>query len=183
MIEILIAILGIVQGVLAMLNKRANWIVYAIQMVLLVVFSWNVKLYGDALQNFVYFFICVCGWFMWKRNFGFDKVTVLSWWKRTGWLFITAIVTVAGGVALSMTDDPLPYVDSFTTSTTVVGLLLLMTHRLETWIVWFFNDVAYMYTYFCLPEQALYLFCLYVVWTFMAVLSFINWFKIYKGQK
>ena len=57
MLEIIITILGIAQGILAMLNKRINWIVYAVQMALLVIFSWYAKLYGDTLQNFVYFFI------------------------------------------------------------------------------------------------------------------------------
>lgn len=183
MLEIIITIFGITQGILAMLNKRINWIVYAVQMALLVVFSWYAKLYGDTFQNFVYFFVCISGWFMWKKENGYDKVSVCSWWKRFWWFVIVVVSTVAGGFALSATDDPLPYVDSFTTATTVVGILLLMTHRLETWFVWFFNDVAYMYTYFCLPEQALYLFCLYVIWTFMAVFSFINWYKIYKSQK
>ena len=183
MLEIIITILGITQGILAMLNKRINWIVYAVQMALLVVFSWYAKLYGDTLQNFVYFFICIAGWFMWKKESGFDKVSVCSWWKRFWWFAIVVVLTVAGGFALSATDDPLPYVDSFTTATTIVAMLLLMAHRLETWVVWFFNDIAYMYTYFNLPDRALYLFGLYVIWTGMAVFSFINWYMILKEHE
>ena len=183
MLEITITILGLIQGVLAMLNKRINWLVYAVQMVLLVVFSWFAHLYGDTLQNFVYFFICVIGWFMWKKDSPAEKITVGTSFNRIMWFIIIATLTLAGGFTLSATDDPLPYVDSFTTATTIVGLLLMMAHRLETWVIWFFNDIAYMYQYFNLPDQAIYLFGLYVVWTIMAVVSFINWYKIYKSEK
>ena len=182
MLEITITILGLIQGVLAMLNKRINWLVYAVQMVLLVVFSWFAHLYGDTLQNFVYFFICVIGWFMWKKDSPAEKITVGTSFNRIMWLIIIATLTLAGGFTLSATDDPLPYVDSFTTATTIVGLLLMMAHRLETWVIWFFNDIAYMYQYFNLPDQAIYLFGLYVVWTIMAVVTFINWMRIYNKE-
>ena len=182
MLEITITILGLIQGVLAMLNKRINWLVYAVQMALLV-FSWFAHLYGDTLQNFVYFFICIIGWFMWKKDSPAEKITVGTSFNRIMWLIIIATLTLAGGFTLSATDDPLPYVDSFTTVTTIAGLLLMMAHRLETWVIWFFNDIAYMYQYFNLPDQALYLFGLYVIWTIFAVVTFINWMRIYKNEK
>ena len=183
MLEISITILGLIQGVLAMLNKRISWLVYAAQMALLVAFSWFAHLYGDTLQNFAYFFVCICGYYMWKKDFPAEKITTCSTLKRLGWLAIIVVLTIFGGHALSATDDPLPYVDSFTTVTTIAALLLMTVHKIETWIVWFFNDIAYMYQYFNLPDQALYLFGLYVVWTIMAVVSFINWYRIYKNEK
>lgn len=183
MLEISITILGLIQGVLAMLNKRISWLVYAIQMVLLVSFSWIAHLYGDTLQNFVYFFICLWGYYMWKKDSPAEKITTCTNISRISWILIIAIVTAAGWFALSSTDDPLPFTDSFTTTTTVVALLLMASHKLETWIVWFFNDIAYMYQYFNLPDQALYLFGLYIVWTVMAIVSFINWYRIYKNEK
>ncbi len=183
MLEISITILGLLQGIFAMLNKRINWIFYAAQMALLTVFSWIAHLYGDTFQNFCYFFICIVGYFMWKKDLIADKITVLSFSNRIIWLLLTLTITISGGLLLSNTDDPLPYVDSFTSTTTMVGILLMMEHKLETWIVWFFNDIAYMYQYFNLPDQALYLFALYCIWTIMAVISFINWAKIYKNEK
>lgn len=182
MLEITITILGLIQGVLAMLNKRINWLVYAVQMALLVVFSWFAHLYGDTLQNFAYFFVCVIGWFMWKKDSPAEKITVGTSFNRIMWLIIIATLTLAGGFTLSATDDPLPYVDSFTTVTTIAGLLLMMAHRLETWVIWFFNDIAYMYQYFNLPDQAIYLFGLYVIWTIFAVATFINWLRIYNKE-
>lgn len=182
MLEISITILGLIQGVLAFLNKRISWLVYAVQMALLVVFSWFACLYGDTLQNFVYFFICLYGYYMWKENAPAEKITTCSNLTRFKWLIIMVIATCVGWFSLSATNDPLPFTDSFTTTTTVVGLLLMASHKLETWVVWFFNDIAYMYQYFNLPDQAIYLFCLYIVWTIMAIASFINWYRIYRKQ-
>ena len=42
-------------------------------------------------------------------------------------------------------------------------------------VIWFCNDVAYIIEYALLPDQAVYLLALYIVWTVMAVLTYINW--------
>ena len=88
-------------------------------------------------------------------------------------------MTAVLGYFLAKTNDPLPYVDAFTTVTTIVALVLMALHKLETWVVWFINDLAYMYQYFNLQEQAIYLFFLYVIWTIMAVISLVKWKRIY----
>lgn len=183
MLEISITVIGIIQGILVMLNKRINWLVYALQMVLLVAFSYFNKLYGDMLQNAFYFFFCLFSWWMWKEGGVADKIKLLANKDRGYTLAFVVCTTLIIGWCLHNTDDPLPYTDAFTTVTTLVGLWLMGIRRVEAWVVWFFNDIAYMYQYFNLPNQALYLFGLYVVWTVMAVASFINWYRIYKNEK
>ena len=64
--EIIITVLGLVQGVLALLDRRSNWIVYAVQMAALVIFSYHARLYGDMVQSAVYMFICLCSFRAWK---------------------------------------------------------------------------------------------------------------------
>jgi nicotinamide mononucleotide transporter len=182
MFEIIATVLGLIQGVLVMLNKRSNWLVYAAQMVALVIFSYQAKLYGDMWQNTFFFFFCLYSWFMW----GTDKCSKISFednQDRLVLLGIIAFFTIAGGRILSHTDDPMPFTDSFTTTTTFLALYLMLLRKVEAWVVWFFNDVAYMYQYFYLPDQALYLFCLYIIWAILAVATFINWLRIYKKNK
>lgn len=182
MLEIVITILGLIQGILAYLNKRSNWIVYAIQMFLLVIFSYYNSLYGDMTQNILYFLFCIVGYFLWDIKSKYNKITLCTNKQYIIGGFILVISVLGGWYWLSITDDPLPFTDSFTTITTLFGVVLLMFKKLETWIIWFVNDIAYMYEYFMLPNQALYLFGLYCVWTCLAVGSFINWYKIYKQQ-
>jgi len=180
--EILATVLGLIQGVLVMLNKRSNWIVYALQMVALVIFSYQAKLYGDMLQNVFYFFFCLFSWWMWKEGGLADKIKLLCNRERLTTLGFVAVGTVVGGICLSNTDDPMPFTDSFTTITTLVGLFLMSLRCVEAWVVWLVNDIAYMYQYFYLPDQALYLFGLYVIWTIFAVVTFINWMIIYNKE-
>jgi nicotinamide riboside transporter PnuC len=95
MLEIFCTVLGLIQGVLVLLNKRSNWIVYAIQMAALVVFSFFNKLYGDMVQNFFYMFICIASFFLWKEGKTFDRI------RRLSGRSIAIIVAVAAvGIAL-----------------------------------------------------------------------------------
>ena len=180
MFEIIATVLGLIQGVLVMLNKRSNWLVYAAQMVALVIFSYQAKLYGDMWQNVFYFFFCLYSWWAWKEGGFADKIKMLTNELRliTGGFIILA--TALFGAVLGFSDDPMPFTDAFTSMTTVAGLVLMCARRVEAWIIWFFNDIAYMYQYFNLPDQALYLFGLYIIWTIMAIASFINWYRIYE---
>ena len=180
MLEIVITIIGIVQGILAMLNKRINWLVYALQMALLVAFSYYNKLYGDTTQNAIYFFICIASWYAWKDGNIAEKIRMMNNTQRVAATVVILVFTFLGWLVLSGTDDPMPWTDSFTTITTFAALALMMYRCVETWVVWFVNDIAYMYQYFNLPDQALYLFGLYIIWTVMAIASFINWYRLYE---
>lgn len=51
----------------------------------------------------------------------------------------------------------------------------MFRHKLEAWIVWFLNDVAYIAEYISLPDKAFGLISLYILWTVLAVFSYINW--------
>ena len=181
MFEIIATVLGLIQGVLVMFNKRSNWLVYAAQMVALVIFSYQAKLYGDMWQNAFYFFFCLYSWFMWGTE-KCSKISLESNQSRLVLLGVIAFFTIAGGLILSRTDDPMPFTDSFTTTTTFLALYLMLLRKVEAWIVWFFNDIAYMYQYFYLPDQALYLFGLYIIWTIFAVATFINWMRLYNKE-
>ena len=59
----------------------------------------------------------------------------------------------------------------------------MMKKKIDTWLIWFINDIFYSIEYFILPDQAIYLFVLNVIWTFMAILSYINWNKLMKEGK
>ena len=50
-------------------------------------------------------------------------------------------------------------------------------------IIFFNFDICYVVQYGLLEDQAVYLMSLNIVWTAMAVASFLNWLKIMKGYK
>ena len=176
-LEIGSTIFGLIQGLLVMWNKRSNWIAYVIQMVLLVAFSALNHLYGDVVNNSIYVVLGIIGFVMWKKE---DKQIpeFCTAKQRAIYISVIFIGTVFLGAVLGTTNDPLPLLDAFTTVSSLVATYYMVTKKIDTWFIWFVNDIAYAIEYYILPDQAIYLFLLNVIWTFMAVSSFFNWNKI-----
>lgn len=179
-LEIGATILGLIQGVLVMLNKRSNWIFYILQMLFLILFSIMNHLYGDVVNNSIYLVMGFVGFILWNKKRESNKITSCGMRERILYVFIIALGTIGVGFMLKNTDDPLPWLDAFTTVSSLVATYYMMKKKIDTWIIWFINDVFYAIEYFILPNQAIYLFVLNVIWVFMAVASYINWNKIMK---
>lgn len=179
--EIGATIFGLLQGYLVMLNKRSNWIAYSIQMVFMILFSLAMHLYGDVTNSSIYLILGIIGFIIWNKKDDKDikKCTIK---ERISYWFVIAIFTGILFLILSKTNDPLPLLDAFTTVSSFVATYYMMVKKLDTWILWFINDIFYAIEYFILPDQALYLFFLNLIWTVMAVMSYINWSKIMKGE-
>ncbi len=179
-IEMGATVLGLIQGLLVMLNKRSNWIFYILQMLFLIVFSLFNHLYGDIANNSIYLVMGIVGYILWNSTKKTNKITVASTKERIIYSLVIALGTILISTVLKNTDDPLPLLDAFTTTSSLVATYYMMKKRIDTWIIWFVNDIFYAIEYFILPDQALYLFALNVIWTFMAVASFVNWNKLMK---
>ncbi len=178
MIEFICAILGLAQGVLAWLNKRSNWIVYTLMMVFLVIFSATNNLWADVVQNTIYAVICLYSYFiLWNKGSDFAHISKMNNTNRIWTIVIISLATIIVGMLLKGTNDPLPMIDAFTTVTTFAALILMSYHKLECWIVWLINDIAYIVQYYMLPDQAWYLIFLYIIWTGFAVGSLMTWRK------
>lgn len=178
-LEIGATIFGLIQGVLVMLNKRSNWIAYSIQMLLMIFFSLSMNLYGDVANSSIYLILGIIGYIIWNKKDEKD-IQECSIKEKIIYCLLIAILTFIGFLILSKTDDPLPLLDAFTTTSSFVATYYMMTKKIDTWIIWFVNDIFYAIEYFILPEQALGLFALNVIWTVMAVISYFNWKKIMK---
>lgn len=181
--EVGATIFGLIQGVLVMFNKRSNWIFYILQMLFLIIFSVLNHLYGDVANNSIYLIMGAIGFILWNDKKDSSKITKADIKEKIIYILLITLGTIILSNVLKNTDDPLPILDSFTTMSSLVATYYMMKKKLDTWIIWFINDIFYAIEYFILPDQALYLFALNIIWTFMAVASYINWNKIMKGQK
>lgn len=180
--EIGATVFGLIQGALVMLNKRSNWIFYILQMIFLIIFSALNHLYGDIANNSIYLVMGVIGFILWNNSKESNKITKASTKERIIYILLIALGTIILSTVLKKTNDPLPVLDSFTTISSLIATFYMMKKKIDTWIIWFVNDIFYAVEYFILPNQALYLFALNIIWTFMAIGSYINWNKIMKGQ-
>ena len=179
MLEVLSTVFGLIQGVLVMLDKRSNWIFYSLQMFFLILFSINVHLWGDVAIDSIYFFVGIGGYFLWRKGNRADAISVYGWKVRIVWGLVTMVLIVLSWTALSKTDNPLPLLDSITSITSIIATWFMFCHKLEAWVVWLVNDLFYITKYFILPDSVLYLISLYVIWTIFAMVSFVNWKRLY----
>ncbi|MGM9833499.1 MAG: nicotinamide riboside transporter PnuC [Candidatus Limisoma sp.] len=133
-LELLSTILGLIQGVLVMLDKRSNWIFYSLQMLFLVLFSISMHLWGDVVINSIYFFVGIGGFFLWKKKNRAGSISVYDWKWRVGWGIVTLIAIAVFWVLLSKTNNPLPFLDSITSVTSIVATWFMFCHKLEAWV-------------------------------------------------
>lgn len=182
-LELGATILGLIQGVLVMLNKRSNWIFYILEMIFLIIFSSINHLYGDVTNNSIYLIMGIIGFILWNKNNKSSKITSCKVKERIIYVVLISLGTIIVSLILKNTDDPLPILDAFTTVSSLVATYYMMKKKIDTWIIWFVNDIFYAIEYFILPDQALYLFALNIIWTGMAVASYINWKNIMNGEK
>lgn len=179
-IEITATLLGLVQGVLVMLNRRSNWIFYCFQMVALLVFSWKVGLYGDFTNNMIYLLLGAFAYFLWGKD-STRSISLSSVKTIALYTLATTVMTMLLYYYLSSTDDPLPLMDAISTTTSFLATILMVFRRLDCWIVWLINDVLYCMEYYMLPNQATYLMVLNAIWCIMALVSLIKWMAVYNN--
>ena len=181
-LEISATILGLTQGVLVLLNKRSNWIFYIAQMLCLIFFALANKLYGDMTNSIIYLILGIVGWFLWSKKNSL-AITTCSWVERFIYVGVMLLGTFLLSSALKNTQDPLPLMDAFTTTSSFVATYYMLRKKIDTWIIWFINDICYSVQYAILPNPAYYLLSLNVVWTIMAVASYLYWRKLMIAKK
>lgn len=180
--EILATFFGLIQGTLSLFNKRIHWIFYLLQLIALVIFSWNEKLYGDVVISLIFIVFCVLGFIYW-RDEKYKRISKCSVKERILYSCVVLMGTFIGYCFLKATNDPLPFLDSFTTVLSIMALYYMIQHKIDTWFLWLTADASYVVQYSLLENPAVYLLSLYVLWIIMAVLSYIYWHNMMKKEK
>jgi len=181
--EILATAFGLVQGILIMQNKRSNWIFYILQIAMLIVFSAVNHLYGDVTNNLIYLGLGIYGAVLWGRGENQRPITQCGRLERIGYTAAIALGTLMVGIMLHQTNDPLPWLDAFSTTSSFIATWYMVRRKLDAWIIWMINDLVYVVEYSLLPDTAYWLIGLNSIWTVMAILSYRNWKKIMNGDK
>lgn len=181
--EIGATVFGLLQGILVLFNKRIHWIFYILQMLCLILFSFVSRLYGDMGNSAFYLIVGIVGFVLWNPKRGHQAILACSRWEKMRYTAFIAFGTIGLYFLLKQTDDVLPVMDAFTTVSSLVATYYMVRRRLDTWVIWFVNDICYVIQYALLPQPAVYLLSLNVIWTVLAVLSYYEWRKIMKGEQ
>lgn len=180
-IELLGAILGILYIIFSIRQNILTWPTGLLTSALYVAVFLNSKLYADMGLQVYYVGISIYGWYFWikgKKPKSELKVPV----KRTPaklWIKLTFASLLLYGVILfillNWTNSDVPYMDSLTTALSIVATWMLARKYIDHWLLWIFIDAisAGLYVFKNLWPTVL----LFVVYTVMAVLGYIEWKK------
>ena len=176
-IEIAAAILGAIGVYLSVRQNIWSWPIGIAGVALYVIVFHRAKLYADMGLQVVYIVISFYGWYEWLYG-GPGRTTLKVTRTRPRHYIILVLLGVAGagltGVLLGRhTDASLPYLDSATTSTSLVAQWMMTRKLLENWIVWVAVDLVYiaMFIYKELYPTAV----LYVVFMILAAWGYFQW--------
>ena len=176
-IEIVAAGILLISVILSAVENIWSWPTAIVGVALYIIVFYEAKLYADMGLQVVYFALSLYGWYEWL--YGGENRTELHVSGTTKTLGVRLVVigvvfaAVLGTLLARFTDAALPYVDSATTSTSLVAQWMMTRKILENWAVWMAVDVVYvgMFIY-----KHLYLTAgLYTVFFVLAVMGYVQW--------
>jgi nicotinamide mononucleotide transporter len=183
--EVLAVIFGIISVYLSTREHIWSWPTALVNVALYFVVFYEAKLYADMGLQVVYFGLSLYGWYEWL--YGGANRTELHVSRTTKSLGVRLLIigvvcaAILGTLLARFTDAALPYVDSATTSTSLVAQWMMTRKILENWAVWMAVDVVYVGMFIF---KHLYLTAgLYTVFFVLAAMGYVQWKRSLAGQQ
>jgi len=175
--EVLAVITGIISVYLSTRENIWSWPTALVNVALYFVVFYEAKLYADMGLQAVYFALSLYGWYEWL--YGGENRTELHVSRTQSALGVRLAITgiacavLLGTLLARFTDAALPYIDSATTSTSLVAQWMMTRKILENWAVWVAVDVVYIAMF---VFKRLYLTAgLYAVFLILAIMGYVQW--------
>lgn len=144
------------------------------------------QLWAEVVLQVYYFGTTVYGFYKWKYGGDNDNnpAPIMRAGVRRNLIFGGIILTgtVGGGFLLDyFALELFPYLDSFTTVGALVTTWMVTQKYLENWLYWIVVNTAGVVLMY---KSELYLTALlFLVYLIIVVFGFLNWIKLYRGQK
>lgn len=184
-LEMLAVIFGIVSVYLSTREQIWSWPTALVNVSLYFVVFFEAKLYADMGLQVIYFALSLYGWYEWLYGGEHRTELHVSRVSRTLGIRLAfiglATAAVLGTLLARFTDAALPYLDSLTTSTSLVAQWMMTRKILENWAVWVAVDVVYVGMFIF---KQLYLTAgLYAVFLVLAVMGFRKWKRSFEERE
>src|SRR5215212_2064728 len=178
-IEIVAAVFGVVSVFLSVRQNIWSWPTAIVNVGLYIIVFFESKLYADTGLQVIYVVLNAYGWYHWL--YGGKNRTELPVSRTSPGVaailvgLVVAGTAVIGALLARTTDAALPYIDAFTTSTSLAAQWMMTRKLLENWPVWVGVDVIYIgvYIYKSLYVTA----ALYLVFLILSAMGYFQWKK------
>lgn len=185
-IEVLGAILGILYIRFSIRQNIFTWPTGILTSALYIIVFFNSALYASMMLQFYYVGISVYGWYYWLNGKRDDNKSLLPVQTANKKLWIKLVVIFAVlyviilFILIRFSDSDVPYMDSLTTSLSIVATWMLAKKYIENWLIWIFADIVSvgLYVFKSLWPTVI----LFVVYTILAYFGYIEWKKDLKEK-
>ena len=168
-------IAGVISVVLCSQKKLSFYFWGILQLVTILIISYQTGLYGKVLENGFYLITMLLGFWLWDKNktdnevktetMGFSDYAILA-------IFVPLLIF---GVSLFIVDSnsEQPILDTLTTVIGIIAQIMLIFRFREQWVLWFILDVLCIALWakdgnWCLMVQ-------YIFWTINCVYGYFCW--------
>ena len=168
-------IAGVISVVLCSQKKLSFYFWGILQLVTILIISYQTGLYGKVLENGFYLVTMLLGFWLWDKNktdnevktetMGFSDYAILA-------VFVPLLIF---GVSLFIVDSnsEQPFLDTLTTVIGIIAQIMLIFRFREQWVLWFILDVLCIALWakdgnWCLMIQ-------YIFWTINCVYGYFCW--------
>ncbi len=185
-LEFIAVIFGITSVLFA---KRTNILTYptgivSVSIYIYILMQPDVQLYADAGINMFYFIMSIYGWIQWSKKNEEKATKQISTSSKRELIASVIGIIIAIPIIIMLLKifkagnadywaDNIPYIDAFTTSMAIVGMLLMAYKKIENWIFWIIVDAIsiplYIYKGLFFTSIQFLTFCI------LAIMGYLEW--------
>lgn len=137
---------GVAYVVLMGKGKISAYLFGLVNCVLYAIISYEATFYGETMLNVLYYIpMQFVGFYTWSKNMNSETKEVckrhMTNSKRVIMIFVIVTFVVGYGFLLQYMGDMLPFIDSFTTVSSIVAMIISINMYAEQWWIWIAIDV------------------------------------------
>ena len=172
-------------------GKLFAYIFGLVNSILYAIIAYKATLYGETMLNAIYYVpMQFVGFYIWSKNMNQETHEVAKkHMKNMGRILMVLAIaagTVVYGLLLQKMGDAMPFVDAFTTVSSVVAMVVSVKMFSEQWWIWNAIDVFTIYMWACNfmeGQENMATLLMWVVYLGNAIIMCVKWEKEIRGKK
>ena len=182
---IISATTGVICVVCTGKGKLSAYTFGLINSVLYAIIAYKATLYGETMLNALYYVpMQFVGFYVWSKHMNEETKEVekrhMKWSGRFVLALCIAVSTLLYGLLLQHLGDAMPFVDSFTTVSSVIAMIISVRMFAEQWWIWVAVDVFSVYMWWCnftTGSDNMATLLMWVVYLGNAIIMLVKWEK------
>lgn len=165
-------------------GKLSAYVLGLINCVLYAYISYQQRYFGEVMLNLIYYVpMQFYGFKVWSQNMNETTHEVYKKQMPTKSRIVlfasVAAATAIYGLMLSFLGNTLPYVDSLSTVTSVVAMIISVKMHTEQWILWIIVDIVtvfmWSYAFFIQGSESIATLLMWSVYLLNAIFMYVKW--------